>query len=339
MEVTSWRNATLDYARVFAAFLVIYGHLYTPNPDNLVRVFIYQFHMAFFFVVSGMLHKYNGTIQLKKYAKGILIPVISFAVLFFLMTGMLYHIGWFGYKEALPNTIVDSTMVKTYWNYLTYSIKGIIIGKSMLNGPCWFLIALFYCKVALDCIERKRPLFFMLWVILFLMLCIFRHRYLFISNAVMAMPFYYLGYMLKPYVIHLNFVKGIYKLEYLVISFIIVVCILKLNGSVSMWSIKFGNLSRYISIPLFYMGGISGSIMMLSFSSLFKKSRKYVTYMANSLISILGLQIPCIFIIDNLFGYDLEYCISLGIAAIVMGICVLGHYLIISYCPILIGKK
>ena len=52
---TNNRILLLDYMRVVTAFLVIFGHLYDPTPDNYVRMFIYQFHMPLFFVVSGML--------------------------------------------------------------------------------------------------------------------------------------------------------------------------------------------------------------------------------------------------------------------------------------------
>ena len=62
-KVISKRIPMLDYARLLTAFLVIYGHLFPYEPNNYVRVFIYQFHMPLFFVISGMLHKYNGSVQ------------------------------------------------------------------------------------------------------------------------------------------------------------------------------------------------------------------------------------------------------------------------------------
>ncbi len=99
------RIPLLDYVRVLTAFLVIYGHLYPYDPNNYVRVFIYQFHMALFFVVSGMLHKYNGTIQARKYIRTILIPVVFYASVFFVVTGILYHCGYGNYKESVLTEI------------------------------------------------------------------------------------------------------------------------------------------------------------------------------------------------------------------------------------------
>ena len=66
MELTDIRTKAryvfLDYACIIVAFMVIYGHLYTPNPHNFVRVFIYQFHMAFFshMIISKYFPKISG---------------------------------------------------------------------------------------------------------------------------------------------------------------------------------------------------------------------------------------------------------------------------------------
>ena len=54
-KVISKRIPMLDYARLLTAFLVIYGHLFPYEPNNYVRVFIYQFHMPLFFMLSGYL--------------------------------------------------------------------------------------------------------------------------------------------------------------------------------------------------------------------------------------------------------------------------------------------
>lgn len=53
----------MDVAKIIGLFLVILGHLYTTEgvgEENAVRTFIYGFHMPFFFLVSGMLHKFKG---------------------------------------------------------------------------------------------------------------------------------------------------------------------------------------------------------------------------------------------------------------------------------------
>lgn len=78
------RYSILDSARVLGAFLVVFAHLFATYSYE--RLFIYAFHMPFFFLVSGMLHKYNGKIQTIKYCKKILIP----AALYFMLFSIVY---------------------------------------------------------------------------------------------------------------------------------------------------------------------------------------------------------------------------------------------------------
>ena len=53
----------LDYARTIALFLVVFAHLY--SVDSSVKLYVYAFHMPFFFIVSGMLHRDSDYIPLK----------------------------------------------------------------------------------------------------------------------------------------------------------------------------------------------------------------------------------------------------------------------------------
>ena len=65
-----------DYARVFVAFLVILGHC-LPDDDMRLRPYIYAFHMPFFFLVSGMLHRELGYIPWKKLFHTLIYPYMS----------------------------------------------------------------------------------------------------------------------------------------------------------------------------------------------------------------------------------------------------------------------
>lgn len=336
-QTHSQRYVMLDYARVIAAFLVIFGHLYTPDSTNYVRVFIYQFHMALFFVISGMLHKYNDTIQLRKYIRTLIIPVCFFSITFFCLSSALYQYDWWGYKEAVPNSVVKDNLSFTMISYMKYSIIDIFYGYSMLNGPLWFLISLFYCKILMDAFCKYRLICVLVLFVLFVVLCIYRHKYLFMPNGIMAMPFYYLGFKYKRLLIKISSSK--FNILIFCLSWFVVFCIAKYNGTVSMWAIKFGEHSKVISIPLFYMVGIVRTIMVLSVSSLFKSPPQIITITAKSFISILGFQVPIIFIVDNTIGYNLDYFSSLLIASFIMFVCVFLHHIIDSHCPILIGKK
>lgn len=331
----SKRIPLLDYVRVITAFLVIYGHLYPYDPENYVRVFIYQFHMPLFFVVSGMLHKYDGTIQVRKYIRTILIPVVFYATVFFAITGILYHCGYGDYKESILAEIWGGNLLQTYANYLKYSIIGICKGFMILDGPCWFLIALFYCKLFMDFALQKKKNALFLWVLFFLVLCVHIHKYLFAANAIMAMPFYVFGYVGKNKLLAIAKMK--YPISLSILTILIVLFIMYVNGSVSMWGISFGNFGK-LSIPVFYIQGVVGTLMLFSLCAIFKKPNPMVTKWANSLISILGLQVLFIFLSDNFLGVEWNYFEALGVSVVIMFLCIGCHGIIVRYCPILIGK-
>lgn len=64
----SRRIFELDIARVICMYLVVFGHLYSYDGGSPIRVWIYSFHMALFFFVSGILHKERVSIY-KRYCK------------------------------------------------------------------------------------------------------------------------------------------------------------------------------------------------------------------------------------------------------------------------------
>lgn len=330
------RYVFLDYARLMAAFLVIYGHLYTYDSENFIRVFIYEFHMPFFFLVSGMLHKYTGKIRVRKYFSTLIIPAIFFLGSFLIFTSILYQKGFCRFKDSIPQELIDSSFAITMKEYLLFSIKGFSNGTYIANGPCWFLIALFYCKVMTDIFNKKFLLSAMVWCILFYVLCIHRNRGFFIANAVMAFPFYYCGYVLKKYIVNIMQIK--HKALLALFAFMVTLLIMKVNGNVSMWGVLFGRV-RYLCLPLFYISGLSGSLMLLFICLLLPQNEGGVNKYADALISILGLQYFFIFVIDNTVGYNLGYLKSLILAILVFVGCIMGHFLLLKICPRAIGKQ
>ena len=91
------RAVYIDVAKIIGLFLVILGHLYTTEgvgAENVIRTFIYGFHMPFFFLVSGMLHKDKGVSPFKvisgNYRK-LILPWLCFnvfAVIYYSLNGL-----------------------------------------------------------------------------------------------------------------------------------------------------------------------------------------------------------------------------------------------------------
>ena len=93
-ETPKKRYPIYDYARVFAAFLVILGHCTSVGTDNYMRNCIYAFHMPFFIMVSGMLHKDLGYIPIKKYIRTLIVPYIFANLLLLLLAPLCWKAGW-----------------------------------------------------------------------------------------------------------------------------------------------------------------------------------------------------------------------------------------------------
>lgn len=94
------RYAYLDYARVIVAFFVIFGHL-IPDSDMCIRPYIYAFHMPFFFIVSGILHKNMGYIPMEKYLRTLILPFLLFNLLFFILRPLLGGGNYVSYISRL----------------------------------------------------------------------------------------------------------------------------------------------------------------------------------------------------------------------------------------------
>ena len=69
----------IDIMRGLLMFWVIFGHI---TEDKAQIVYIYSFHMPFFFLVSGMLHKNRDGISWKKYWKTLIVPFLFFNLVF-----------------------------------------------------------------------------------------------------------------------------------------------------------------------------------------------------------------------------------------------------------------
>ena len=106
----------LDYARVFVAFLVIFGHSLLKN-EELVRPHIYAFHMPFFFLVSGMLHKDMWCIAWKKYLKTLIVPFLFFNLIFFILWPIFGRIGIWDKSFSSGDSIIS-----IYYNFLQNTI-------------------------------------------------------------------------------------------------------------------------------------------------------------------------------------------------------------------------
>lgn len=348
---TNNRILLLDYMRVVTAFLVIFGHLYDPTPDNYVRMFIYQFHMPLFFVVSGMLHRAKPVGYL---AKRLLWPVVIFVWFYYLLCYPLYHCGiWQGATQTqqLPFLPFIGATCKDLMLYFI-DCKG--------WGPSWFIIALFYVKLmtigadalTADCKQRipsqKRSInrlwrgcqvFMMLIPVGIGFFIVYQYgrwqgyptwrNVGYLANALMAWPYYQIGRLFAP-CLGQYVVRWKAKSKNLVVALLCcaVVCLLvALNGGTSMFAILFGHLARPWNFVCCYLSGVAGTWMLLHSCLLFPqqlgaRGTRFVRLAATSLMGVVGFQYFFCEVVRHTIGLEQPYWLSFLLSLLIYAICV-----------------
>lgn len=325
----------LDYARVFVMYLVIFGHLLL-NDDTTIRPYIYSFHMPFFFLVSGMLHKDRGGIAWNKYWKTLIVPFLLFNFLFFILWPLCWKIGIWG-----PSSKFDSSsgFISIYLCFFKQLLINFLYGKAPADGPTWFLVALLWCKVLTDCLCRNRWRAIILITILAIVGAIllfgFNHRtFLRINNALMVLPFFYGGFKYKEQI--QQWCSKRWALIFGVVLLLLNIPCTLVNGKISTDAVRFGQLATPVCALVFYFNAFSCSLGLLAICMQFP-AKKYVTISARALITILCMQ--------NFFCYTYRHlCDQTNISlitvtsALIFIACVLIHQLLEKYFPFTIGK-
>ena len=327
------RIAYLDYARVFAVLLVIYGHLLTYDV-YIPRVFIYAFHMPFFFFVSGMLHKFDGTIQWKKYIRTIIVPIIFFNLIIWLLYSPCYYLDLISSKyhglsfdQVLKDSFVDG--------FIGFYKSGYDNTK-MASGPTWFLIVLLICKILNDIFQQN----LLKGVGTIVLLCILGKilgNHFFIAQSIMVFPFYFVGFYFKDRINKI--ITQPFPFAKFLICLLFTIILTTIQGRVSVLAIMFGNKVHVpFNIVLFYLNALIGSFMVLFFSRLFTEN-KFITDIAKSLITILGVQ--CIFnhLCGHNLGYNLNWYFTLPLSVCILLVCYGIHKIIDKYAPWILGKN
>ena len=130
------RIEQVDILKGIGIILVILGHV-THNKD--LFSFIYAFHMPLFFIVSGMfLHDKQGFIR--KQAKSLLIPYLSF--------GLLSFVYWWLVESRFRELPAGETIGEQFINLFFPT------GMQHCNVVLWFLPCLFLACVMGNYLNR-----------------------------------------------------------------------------------------------------------------------------------------------------------------------------------------
>lgn len=323
LKQTADRVLFIDYARSIALFLVVYAHLF--SVDSSVKLYIYAFHMPFFFLLSGFFHK---RIPLKglivKMTRKLLVPFC-----FFLFIGYLII-------YALPSHSFNFAAIKG-------SIFGIVYGKDILtNDILWFLLALFNVRLMGTVIISAPVIMSVVFVFLFCVFNYFNINYFYLHSSLMALPFYLFGYYGRPAINRL--IESRFRVVIIILLLMLTFLLSHINGKVSMMSVVFGRLEcSILSMVVFYINGIIGSLMLLCIGASADRKgelRNMVQLVSRCSISIVGFQfVPIMFWIQNV-GFNQSYFVSFVFSLGIIVLCVAIHVLLEKYANwLLCGNK
>lgn len=334
-------------AKGIGIILVVVGHSAFAG-DNLLT-WIASFHMPLFFIITGMLLQHTKeeekklSVIFRKKAKSILLPYISFSIIYLLMDAgmLLLHIG--------SNTMLDFT----YAVIRTFTCYGI--------STLWFLPALFLGENSFLYIRKRynhvitilvgialaiivgitHPIFdaaYSLYATIFNL--IIGYILIWLYRSATAYVFIMMGYYVKKYIVEKEGIEV--KELFLGIGFFLVGAAFSFaNGRVDLNSVIFkNNIYFYISAFTGTMGVILICKNMKLWKPLLYTGKNSLIIMATHLdfkIMLAAIRVAA-FINVSIIAIPV-YLQNFCIAAVVIVLECIIVYLVNHYFCFLIGKK
>ncbi len=139
VERTQW----IDSAKGIGILLIIFGHAYSTVTPSALYVYIYAFHVPLFFFISGLTLRpaagpLGGVVQKK--LRTLIVPYLWYAFL-----GYLFYLA--GYMLAQRQGLQVPQFDYGLWKPLVGIFIGTIGEGRIINGPVWFVMALFWTFV------------------------------------------------------------------------------------------------------------------------------------------------------------------------------------------------
>lgn len=321
---TKKRLEYLDMARGVSVMLVALGHIY-KNRSNLVRIWLYSFHIPIFFIISGYLakhsdyDKYSIKELIKKKFRTLIIPYVSFSVI-----SAIFYI-FFSYIKGED---VLWTTKDMFYRIVTF------------RGLCatWFLFCLFGCEILFFILKKTIKNKYVFNIVL-IALFVFSLLGLFPEDNIMCIPlriftalgFYALGYY--GYNIKIKIKR----------ENIFIFCLLAVNIIMTIYN---GHVELYLLIynnPFIYViNSVVGSMFIILLCKKLKVNRIINYFGKNSIVILVTHFILVSALIEfyaKIIGSFNEYVDGLIILVVAMIIEAGLIKIINKYLYMLLGKK
>lgn len=324
----------IDIAKIIGIYFVTIGHGSLVSND--CRVLIYSFHIPLFFIISGMLYKrIEAKETLRKTWKTIMVPYLIINVIL-----LSYYI-----IVMIKNN--DLTLYNA-WTRIGAILMGLgyyVDDWKPVSTPLWFAISLWIIYLLVSLSKWKYYDLCLLFISLasFLILDFWEiDTYFPIDSSLMAIPFFLFGLYCKRWLL------AQMKWKWLVFFLIPIWYFLcYINGRTDINTCNYGS-----NLCLFYICGVCGSLIILSFCQLFVEnvnccSRMNLggikTYSSGTFL-IMGFNLFAIsYATDLWFLLFPSINISIPIGCIIGIIILVAFYPLIFFCkkriPAIIGYR
>lgn len=282
------RNKEIDIMRGATIILMVVGH-----SGFVYKDFIYLFHMAVFFMISGYLYssKYSKDLKgvwlfVKRRIKSLWFPCFSFTAIFILLNNFFININVYTNNPEFVTKTPGTHKQLMYFMSTKEMLYGIIksflfIGDSQLGGVFWFFNTLFGISIAFCIMD-----FLLIQVIK-------KENYRIIAHIAVSLSFLTVGYL---EVLPVNMVNRILSCYCL---------------------FTFGNLLKLKITPVLHIKDYYyvGSFIISFIALLFMNQMGHVSLNINTYVQ------PVFLIMSSLLGWIFMY----SLCKILTGIKALNH--------------
>ena len=332
------RVVWLDYLRVLTIYLVVVGH--TPICEDF-NIFIYYFHMPFFFLCSGLMfdvEKEGGfAVFVKKKALSLLVPFATFH--------LISYPFWLVFDR---NYGADADSAYVWYEPLL----DIFLGRFAIDdAPLWFLTALFATEVIYYVIAKNVDSKRLVFVLPFLIVIGYLSQEfisvnlpLMLQTVAVALIFYAIGHIFKTQIFQLGEKKILWHLISFVFCGVFLYLASKYNGKVAMHINQYGNFWLFLPFSIVALLFAQSLSVLIAYAC---QRRNWVEYISRNLIVIVGLHMMVGKFIKLITMYVLGLPLSIYQDAVfsnlifsLLSILLLVPVMIFvnRYCPKVIGK-
>lgn len=286
-KYSTGRLVWIDWMKTLAMFFIIAGHCWVPGNK-----FIYVFSVPCFFILSGFLSKREDDKYLfwEKLLWNLVVPMtLFFAINILVQFAVQLVKGTFEFKFLYQAPLLALVGMQGQ-NYAAGGLKAM-----------WFVYTLILCKILLQYTPIKhQKMSLALLSCVFILVAWWLHSrgivlYNSIVNVLLAMPFFTIGYYMRPLKEYLSMLPMMWMPLLVVFGIVGVYLCGQFNDIVMLYRCSYGS-----NLLLCFVGALCGTVGIYAISMMLKRYiADYVSVIGGGTLVILGLHFVIIQVVNQ----------------------------------------